>query len=373
MKIGIVCYTTYGGSGVVASELGKYLLEMGHEVHFISYALPYRLTRFQKNLYFHEVEMYEYPLFTYPPYSLALTSKIVEVAEFWNLDIVHAHYAIPHATSACLAREIYNNHHLKVITTLHGTDITLVGKHPSFKRIVQFSINRSDGVTAVSKFLVEETCDTFDIENDIEVIYNFIPGEFLNEINRPLNFNRHDQGQPFILCHISNFRPLKRVEDLVPVVEALSKEFPVHMYMIGDGPRRSVVEHMVYKKGLQNIFTFVGKQESVKEILTKSDLFFLPSGHESFGLSALEAMACGVPCITSDAGGLKEINLHGQTGFVVPVGDINGIIEAAAQLLQNSAMRETFAQNARQHAFEHFHPQKIVPRYLNYYKKVLNI
>ncbi len=372
MKIGITCYPSYGGSGIVATELGIYLARAGHEVHFISYAIPYRLTHYQPNLFFHEVEVLEYPVFQYPPYSLALASRLVEVAEYADLDLIHAHYAIPHATSACLAKAILNSKKLKVVTTLHGTDITLVGQHPSFKRTVQFSINHSDGVTAVSEYLARETYAAFSVEREISVIPNFIPTSFLPLQNEAVKSKKPKKDEPFTLCHISNFRPLKRVKDIVLIVERLKNRFPVHVYMVGDGPERSITEHLVHEKGLSKHFTFLGKQDSVIDILKKSDLFILPSGNESFGLAALEAMACGVPCITSDAGGLPEVNLDGKTGFIVPIGEIDQYVQKISLLRSDHDLHYQFALNAKEHAFKNFHPDQITPKYLAYYENVLS-
>lgn len=371
MKIGITCYPTYGGSGIVATELGKKLAQLGHEVHFISYALPYRLNRFQSNLYFHEVEVSNYPLFEYPPYSLSLATKMVEVIEHARLDILHVHYAIPHATSAYLAREMSEQHDLKFITTLHGTDITLIGADPSYKKIVRFSIEKSDGVTAVSNFLREETRETFQVKNPIKVIYNFIPDDFLTAPKQSRAEECFGRGKKFILTHISNFRPLKRVHDLIPVLQQLVPEYPVKLLMVGDGPERSAVEHMCRSKGLGDHFQFLGKQDNVAEILSASDCFILPSEHESFGLAALEAMACGVPCVTSDAGGLPEVNINEQTGFVCRVGDTNGYAQSVARLIEDKALHRRMGENARTHALDNFSADKIVPRYLDYYSQVL--
>ena len=319
------------------------------------------------------MEVLEYPVFHYPPYSLALASKIVEVAEFAKLDIIHAHYVIPHATSACLAREILGNKRLKVVTTLHGTDITLVGQHPSFKRTVQFSINQSDGVTAVSEYLAKETYLAFSVEKNISVIPNFIPTRFLKLQNEPVKIRHLHPDDPLTICHISNFRPLKRTRDIISIVERLKELFPVQVYMVGDGPDRSIIEHLIHEKQLTAFFSFLGKQDSVIEILSKSDLFLLPSENESFGLAALEAMACGVPCITSDAGGLPEVNIDGKTGFIIPVGLIDQYVNAISLLRKDEALRQQFAQNAKHHAFKHFHPHKITPHYLNFYKQILNL
>jgi N-acetyl-alpha-D-glucosaminyl L-malate synthase BshA len=372
MKIGITCYPTYGGSGVVATELGKKLAQMGHEIHFISYALPYRLAHFQANLYFHEVEVVKYALFEYPSYDLPLATRMVDVVEHYNLDILHVHYAIPHATSAFLAREMIDTRRLKFVTTLHGTDITLIGADPSYKKIVRFSIEKSDGVTAVSQFLKNETCDIFDIGNDVRVIPNFIPDDFLHPLPASEMRRCCKLSDSLILTHVSNFRPLKRVLDLIPLMEKLVKRFNVKLLMVGDGPERSVMERMTYQQNLDQQILFLGKQDNVADILAMSDVFLLPSENESFGLAALEAMACGVPCVTSNAGGLPEVNIHGATGYVCPVGDIDTLTESTAKLLGDRELRRTLGENARKIAFENFPAEKIVTQYLDYYTEVLN-
>ncbi len=372
MRIGITCYPTYGGSGVVATELGKKLAALGHNVHFISYALPYRLNKFQSNLFFHEVDVVKYPLFEYPPYSLSLASKMVEVVEYENLDILHAHYAIPHATSAYLAREITKRSELKVITTLHGTDITLIGQHPSFHSVVRFSIEQSDGITAVSEFLRDETCRTFDIQKEIKVIPNFVPDDFLGTHSSEHVKSCFKIEDEFIITHISNFRPLKRTQDIIEIMRHLVKKYPVKLLMVGDGPDRSAVESRCRELGLCAHILFLGKQDNVADILYASDVFLLPSEHESFGLAALEAMACGVPCVTSNAGGLVELNKDGETGFTAPVGDIPAFVSAIERLIEDKVLWEKLGKNAREYALSEFNADKIVQRFLTFYEEVLS-
>ena len=364
MRIGITCYPTYGGSGVVATELGKKLAQLGHEIHFISYALPYRLNRFQSNLFFHEVEVLKYPLFEYPPYSLSLASKMVEVVESAKLDILHVHYAIPHATSAFLAREMSNQKRLKFITTLHGTDITLLGSDPS--------IEQSDGVTAVSNYLKKETQDTFQIKNKIQVIPNFIPDDFLAAKPSKELRNCCASKDEFILTHISNFRPLKRISDLVYILSKLPKKLKVKFLMVGDGPDRFQAEKLCKKLGLCDKVVFMGKQENVSEILAVTDIFLLPSENESFGLAVLEALACGVPCVTSNAGGLPEVNINGETGFTVKVGEIDTFANRIEQLLNNEELRKRFSKNAKNISRDRFSADKIMPLYLDYYEEILS-
>ncbi|MGH2574352.1 MAG: N-acetyl-alpha-D-glucosaminyl L-malate synthase BshA, partial [Ignavibacteria bacterium] len=335
MKIAILCYPTYGGSGVVATELGLELAQRGHQVHFISYNVPMRLKGFSENIFFHKVEMASYPLFDFPLYSIALASKIVEVEKFNGLDLVHAHYAIPHATSAYLAREMItaehanskrNNSKLKIITTLHGTDITLIGLEVSFLPTMKFSIEKSDGVTAVSSFLKIKTLSQYNINKDIEVIPNFINLNLYKRIsNKETDClkKRFSKNGEKVIVHTSNFRPLKRVEDCIRIFNEIHKEIPSKLLLIGDGPDRSACEYLAKDLGIDKDVTFYGNQESFVEILSVADLFLMPSQSESFGLSALEAMACGVPVVSSNAGGLPELNLHGETGYIAEIGDIN--------------------------------------------------
>ncbi len=372
MKIGITCYPTYGGSGVVATELGIKMAALGHEVHFIAYALPYRLGSFTTNLFFHEVDVLQYPLFEYPPYSLSLAHKMVDVIEHEHLDILHVHYAIPHATSAYLAREIMGADSFKFVTTLHGTDITLIGSDPSYLKIVKFSIEKSDGVTAVSKYLQEETYKTFQISNEIEVIPNFVPDRFWLNNKELVRRRCYGQNDEVILTHISNFRPVKRVVDLVDVMDHLIPRFPVRLLMVGDGPERSRMEQLCRERGLCDHIQFLGKQQNVEQVLACSDLFLLPSEDESFGLAALEAMACGLPVVTTNAGGLPEVNIDGETGYTVDVGDTRAFADRIARIISDRAFYFQLSRNAKKRAHTEFNSEKIVPRYLNYYERIIS-
>jgi len=372
MKIGITCYPTYGGSGVIATELGKELALRGHEVHFISYALPFRLSHYVKNIVFHEVEISNYPLFEFPLYSLSLASKMVEVAEFEKLDLLHVHYAIPHATSAYLAKEIMKNgRDLKIFTTLHGTDITLVGLEPSFLPLVKFSIEKSDGVTAVSRFLKEKTITQYTCEAHIQVIPNFVDTELFKP-NHHTDFRKMlaPKGEK-ILVHTSNFRPVKRVPDTIRIFEKIHKEIPSKLILVGDGPDRSECERLSRQLDLCDNVKFLGKQDGLVEILSSSDLFLIPSQSESFGLAALEAMACGLPVISSSVGGLPELVRHNETGFIAEIGDIDRMAKYALELLTNEKKYNLFAENSRQRAVEKFDKSIVVPLYEAYYEQVL--
>jgi len=374
MKIGITCYPTYGGSGVIATELGKALALRGHEIHFISYALPFRLANFVENVVFHEVEMSSYPLFEFPLYSLALASKMVEVAEYEKLDLLHVHYAIPHAASAYLAREMLRGKiDIKIITTLHGTDITLVGLEPSFLPLVKFSIEKSDGVTAVSRFLKEKTLTNYDIEKDILVVPNFVDTELFKP-NTDCSFRKNiaSKGEK-ILVHTSNFRPVKRVTDTIQIFNIVQKEVPSKLILVGDGPDRSECERLARQLDLVDKVKFLGKQDGLVEILSSSDLFFIPSQSESFGLAALEAMACGLPVVSSSVGGLPELVGHNESGFIAEIGDITRMAKYAIDLLTNEKKYRLFSQNARERAVKKFDTNKVVPLYEDYYKKVLNL
>ena len=378
MKIGITCYPTYGGSGVVATELGKALALRGHEVHFISYAMPTRLSGFIDNVFYHEVEINNYPLFEFPLYSIALASKMVEVTKFIGLDIIHAHYAIPHATSAYLAREILksednNSNQIKFITTLHGTDITLTGLEPSFLPTMKFSIEKSDGVTAVSKFLKDKTQQQYKINKDIEVIPNFID---INKYKREedekakcfkKNFAPNNEK---ILIHTSNFRPLKRVQDVIRVFNEVKKKVESKLILVGDGPERGECERLSRELGIFEEIKFMGKQDALVELLSVADIFIIPSQSESFGLSALEAMACGVPVISSSVGGLPELNHHGETGYIAEIGDVERMSKYIIELLTNEKRYELFSRNARKRA-EEFSEENIVPMYEKFYERVL--
>lgn len=384
MKIGILCYPTYGGSGVVATELGIELAARGHQVHFISYSMPMRLNMgFSDNIFFHKVEIASYPLFDFPLYSIALASKIVEVAKFNGLDLVHAHYAIPHATSAYLAREIIksevlnkkkNNRNIKIITTLHGTDITLTGLEISFLPTMKFSVQQSDGVTAVSEFLKTKTQSQYEITKDIKVIPNFINLDIYKKIsNREtvcLKEKLSANGEK-ILVHTSNFRALKRVDDAIRVFKKINDKMPSKLLLIGDGPKRSKCEYLAKDLGIAENVKFYGEQESFTEILSVADLFLMPSQSESFGLSALEAMACGVPVVSSNAGGLPELNLHGETGYIAEIGDIDKMADYALRLLEDPNMYKIFSENALERAQNMFSADKIIPQYEKYYEEIL--
>ncbi len=372
MRIGITCYPTYGGSGAVATELGKELALRGHEVHFISYAVPFRLNKYVENIIYHEVESSNYPLFEFSLYSLSLTSKMAEVAEFENLDLLHVHYAIPHAVSAYLAKEILKSKRdIKIITTLHGTDITLVGLEPNFLPLVNFSIEKSDAVTAVSRFLKEKTITQYEIIKEIEVIPNFIDSE-LYKPNPNCEYRDHiaPKGER-ILIHTSNFRPVKRVPDVIKIFEKVNKEIPSKLILIGDGPDRFECEQLTRQLNISDKVKFLGKQEAIVDILNASDLFLLPSQSESFGLAALEAMSCGLPVIASSAGGIPELIKHNECGFISEIGDIERMAKYAVDLLTNDKKYELFSRNARKRAVEKFDKSIVIPMYENLYHKVL--
>ncbi|MDB5156298.1 MAG: bshA [Mucilaginibacter sp.] len=372
MKIGIVCYPTFGGSGVVATELGKALADNGHQVHFITYNQPARLDFFSENLFYHEVSVSKYPLFDYPPYELALASRLVDVVRFEKLDILHVHYAIPHASAAFMAKQILMTYgiYIPVVTTLHGTDITLVGKDRTYKPVVTFSINKSDGVTAVSENLRKDTYEFFDIENEIKVIPNFIDLKRFN-LQAKDHFKRAiaPEGEK-ILIHTSNFRKVKRTEDVIRIFAKVRKKIPSKLLMVGDGGERSDCEQLCRDLGVGDDTRFLGKQDAIEEILSVSDLFLMPSQSESFGLAALEAMACKVPVISSNAGGLPELNVDGVTGYLKEVGDIKGMAESAIYILEDAARLATFKENALARAKE-FDLAKILPIYENYYIEVI--
>ena len=373
MKIGITCYPTYGGSGVMATELGKDLALRGHEVHFISYALPFRLNHYVENIFFHEVETSSYPLFEFPLYSLALASKMAEVAEFENLDLLHVHYAIPHATSAYLAKQMLNGKRdLKIITTLHGTDITLVGLEPSFLPLVKFSIEQSDGVTAVSRFLKEKTITNYSCDKEIKVIPNFVDTDLYKpQVNG--DFKKHLAAEnEKLLVHTSNFRVVKRVTDTIRIFEKIHDKIPSKLILVGDGPDRSECERLCRQIGLDDKVKFLGKQDAFVEILTSSDIFLIPSQSESFGLAALEAMACGLPVISSSVGGLPELIRHNETGYIAEIGDIDRMAKYTLELLSNERKYKMFSDNARSRAVDVFDKSQVVPTYENYYKTILD-
>lgn len=367
MRIGIVCYPTYGGSGVVATELGKALADRGHQIHFISYAMPMRLDGYLGNVFYHEVEMTSYPLFEFPLYTPALASKIVEVVRFERLHLVHVHYAIPHALSAYLAKEILGNG-LKIVTTLHGTDITLVGLEPSFLPVMKFSIEKSDGVTAVSRFLKEKTLTNYGIIKEIDVIPNFVDTEKYQRIDaREVQECFAPNGEK-ILVHTSNFRAVKRVSDAIRIFDQVRKKLPAKLILVGDGPDRSACEHLAHDLGIQDLVKFLGKQLELVPILSAADLFLMPSQSESFGLSALEAMACEVPVVSTSVGGLPELQVHGETGYIAEIGDIDRMARYVVDLLTNDAKHALFSKAARRRAVEHFDVRKVVPLYERHYE-----
>ncbi len=372
MKIGITCYPTYGGSGVVATELGKELAMRGHEVHFISYALPFRLNKYVENIVFHEVEMSSYPLFEFPLYSLALASKMVEVAEYEKLDLLHVHYAIPHASSAYLAKQMLKDKiDLKVTTTLHGTDITLVGLEPSFLPLVKFSIEQSDGVSAVSRFLKEKTITNYDINKDIEVIPNFIDSElFKPAANGSFRKYIAPNGEK-ILVHTSNFRLVKRVPDTLRIFQQVRAEIPAKLVLVGDGPDRSECERLSRQLNICEDVKFLGKQEALVDILNASDIFLIPSQSESFGLAALEAMSCGLPVVSSSVGGLPELIKHNECGFIAEIGDVDRMAKYVLDLLTNEKKYELFSRSARERAVTKFDTSKVIPLYEAHYERIL--
>lgn len=373
MKIGITCYPTYGGSGVVATELGKELALRGHEIHFISYAIPFRLNHFIENIYFHEVEMGNYPLFEFPLYSLTLASKMVEVMNYENLDLLHVHYAIPHATSAYLAKEIFKpQKDIKIITTLHGTDITLVGLEPSFLHLLKFSLEKSDGITAVSRHLREKTETNYNTKKEIEVIPNFVDIDLFKPAP-PASVKCHiAPNNEKVLVHTSNFRPVKRVQDTIRILEKVNNVIPTNLILVGDGPERSDCERLARDLGLQKKVLFLGKQEGLTDILNSSDIFLLPSQSESFGLAALEALSCGVPVISSSVGGLPELINQNENGFIAEFGDIDRMAKYAIDLLTNEKKMKRFSENARKSVVDTYSAEKIVPMYEKYYEKILS-
>jgi N-acetyl-alpha-D-glucosaminyl L-malate synthase BshA len=372
LRIGITCYPTYGGSGVLATELGKALAQRGHEIHFISYAMPLRLDGFSGNIVYHEVEIATYPVFEFPLYTPALASKMVEVARFERLDLLHVHYAIPHATSAYLAKNILGADKIKVLTTLHGTDITLVGLEPSFLPVMKFSIEQSDGVTAVSRFLKEKTITNYGINKDIEVIPNFVDTAKYRRVDADAIRKQIAPGGEKILIHVSNFRPVKRVPDAINIYNTIRQRVPSKLVLIGDGPDRSNCERLCRDLKIYEDVKFLGKQAELVPLLSAADLFLMPSQSESFGLSALEAMACGVPVVSSSVGGLPELLVHGETGFIAEIGDIQRMARYAIDLLTNDQKHAHFADASRRRAFEMFDVKKVVDLYEGFYERVLS-
>ncbi len=373
MRIGITCYPTYGGSGVVAAELGMELAARGHEIHFISYALPIRLTGASELIHFHEVEVMDYPLFEHPPYALALAVKMAEVAASANLDLLHVHYAIPHSVSALLARAMLRPRKLPFITTLHGTDITLVGSDRSYLPITRFAIEQSDGVTAVSPYLREVTRKEFDIKRPIEVIANFVNCDrYKRSEEMEARSEYAPQGEKIVM-HLSNFRPVKRVSDVIDIFTRIRRELPAKLVMIGDGPDRGTAEWLARKNSVAGDVIFLGKQETVTDKLGVADLFLLPSDLESFGLAALEAMACEVPVIATRVGGVPEVVTDGVDGYLVEPRDVAGAAGRALEILSDEQRRREMGRLARKNAQARYCSTKIIPQYEEYYGKVLEM
>jgi N-acetyl-alpha-D-glucosaminyl L-malate synthase BshA len=380
MRIGITCYPTYGGSGVVATELGIELAALGHEVHFISYSQPFRLTGRETGIFYHEVPVSSYPLFEFPPYDLALASRMTEVAEYYRLDLLHVHYAIPHSVSALLARQMLADQgkHLPFVTTLHGTDITLVGLDRSYLPITRYAIQQSDGVTSISAYLKEVTEDKFGITRPIEVVHNFVNcdvykpyGEEKAEIRRQMR-QRFATDDESLIVHLSNFRPVKRVTDVLRIFAQIADQIPARLILIGDGPDRSTAEWLAHTLEIQDRVQFLGKQDSVSELLPLADLMLMPSEMESFGLAALEAMACQTPAVATRVGGVPELITDGENGLLFAVGDVDRMAEASVALLRDKDRHEAMRKTARKTAQDRFCSTRILPQYVRYYESLLN-
>ena len=372
MKIAIVCYPTFGGSGVVATELGIALAEHGHEIHFITYKQPVRLQLLHNNVHYHEVSVPSYPLFHYQPYELALSSKLVNMAKLHEIEIVHVHYAIPHAYAGYMAKQMLAQEgiFIPMVTTLHGTDITLVGSHPFYRPAVTFSINNSDAVTSVSQSLKDDTLRLFNIKKEIEVVPNFIDTKKYENLYSNCERELIASNNEKIITHISNIRKVKRVDDVIEIFDRIQKELPAKLVIVGDGPEKESLENLCKKKGIDEKVLFVGNSHEVDKILCFSDLFILPSEHESFGLVALEAMVCGVPVISSNAGGLPEVNIHGESGYLSNVGNVDEMAKNALKILVNSDTHQLFKRKAKENA-QRFETKLIVPIYEEIYKKSL--
>jgi N-acetyl-alpha-D-glucosaminyl L-malate synthase BshA len=371
MNIGITCYPTVGGSGAVAAELGKQIARRGHSVHFVSYRLPFRLDDFHENITYHEIDLTTYSLFEYPPHDLALAAKMAEVGREQKLDLFHVHYAIPHAITGLLAQQMLGDKPPKLITTLHGTDITLVGQDRSFFEITRFGITRSNGVTAVSEFLRKMTVEEFGVKNGIEVIPNFVDLSLYCRSRGYKDRGRFAPSGEKILLHVSNFRPVKRVLDVVRILDRVTREVPAVLLMVGEGPERASAQALARRLGIEDRVRFLGRQDRIEEVVGMSDVFLLPSELESFGLSALEAMACGVPVVGSDAGGLPEVVQHTETGFLLPVGDIDGMAARTLEILKDQARWQAMGQAARRRAASLFSADRVVTQYERYYEKIL--
>ncbi|KAA9006266.1 N-acetyl-alpha-D-glucosaminyl L-malate synthase BshA [Paenibacillus spiritus] len=370
LKIGITCYPSLGGSGVVATELGKLLAEKGHEVHFITHSIPFRLGTFHRNIYYHEVEVNDYYVFRYPPYDLALATRMAQVAKMQNLDLLHVHYAVPHAVCAYLAKQMVGDR-LKVVTTLHGTDITVLGQDESLKDLIRLGINESDAVTAVSNDLITETRRALDITRDIDLTYNFVDKRVYYP--RDVSGMRGDFAEPHekILMHISNFRPVKRVGDVVDIFARVSKQIPSRLLLVGEGPDLPKIQAKISEMGLEDRVRFLGKQDEIAQVISLADLLLLPSEKESFGLVALEAMACGVPTVGSEAGGIPELVQHGVTGYLAPIGDTEAMAEHAVRLLGDEELAARFREACLHRACSEFCNNRITNQYEDIYYRVL--
>lgn len=372
MNIGITCYPTYGGSGIVATELGLELANRGHEVHFITYSNPIRLDPGILRIHYHEVEVSNYPLFQYPPYCLALASRMVEVAEAYELDLLHVHYAIPHSIAAMLAQQMMApKRRLPFITTLHGTDITLVGADPSYFPITKFSIEKSDGVTSISQDLKRQTIEVFGVTNEIRVIRNFINCDLYRPLADHMGAEAYAPKGEKLLIHVSNFRPVKRVLDCIRILAEVRKHTPAHLLMVGDGPDRGPAEHLVRELKLTQHVTFLGKQNHVERLIPLAHVLLMPSEMESFGLVALEAMACGVAPVATRVGGVPELITHGESGFMEPVGDIAAQAARVIKLLTDDGLHQRVTAAGRRRAMDEFSTEKIIPQYERYYEDVL--
>jgi L-malate glycosyltransferase len=372
MKIAMVCYPTHGGSGVLATELGVCLAQRGHQVHFISYSAPFRLRGFQENVFYHEVDVSAYPLFKFPPYDLSLATKIMEVHREYRIDIVHAHYAIPHAISAYLARQMLRGDGPKIVTTLHGTDITLVGKDKSFYEVVKFGLKESDGITAVSQYLARRTVEEFNISCNIRVIHNFVDTARFS--GRPENCSKKffaPNGEK-LLMHTSNFRPVKRLTDTIRILAKVRESMPAKLLLAGEGPDRQESHDLSIKLGVHDYVVYLGTQDYIENLLGCADLFLLPSSEESFGLAALEAMSCGTPVVATNIGGLPEVVDDGRDGYLRPVGDTDAMAAAAVELLSDPIKMAQFKLHAREKAQKEFDVHKIIPAYESYYQQVLD-
>ncbi|MFQ5657757.1 MAG: N-acetyl-alpha-D-glucosaminyl L-malate synthase BshA [Candidatus Methylomirabilales bacterium] len=369
MKIGITCYPTYGGSGAVAAELGIQLSRRGHQVHFVSYALPFRLPSFQQNLFFHQVETMSYPLFEHTPYTITLAAKMADVAQAEGVDLLHVHYAIPHAVSAFLAREATGGR-LNVVTTLHGTDITLVGTDPSLRSITRFAIDMSDRVTAVSSYLQQKTFETFEPRRSIQVIPNFVDSSRFHPGERDARHGFASSGER-VLLHLSNFRPVKRVSDVIQIFARVRREVSSKLIMVGDGVDSPTAQQLARDLKMEKDVFFLSRQQDIPNLMNLADLFLLPSELESFGLAALEAMSCGVPVIATRVGGLSEVVEDGVTGLLYPVGDVEGMAQGALRVLTDEALHRRMAQAARQRVLDHFDAHRIIPQYESLYEELM--